>query len=191
VVKAVVFDLGNVLVEWTPLAVLSEEFMTETDFFSWNAELDRGASLTETMERLRREFPHHVAHTNAFYERWPETLGSVIGETLDVVDELRAAAVRVFVLSNSSAETVPRSELLTQLLKNFDGVLLSGEIGLLKPDPAIFRAAEERLGLDPSETWFVDDNEANAKAATACGWHGIHFTSPDVLRPALEQAGLL
>ncbi len=189
--KAVVFDLGNVLVEWTPLAVLSEEFMAETDFFSWNTELDRGASFADTMERLRTEFPHHVAHTDAFNERWPETLGSVIQETVDVVDSLKAAGVRCFVLSNSSAETVPRSELLTELLTKFDGVLLSGEVRLLKPDLAIFRAAEERFCLDPYSTWFVDDNEANAEAATAAGWHGIHFTDPAALKPVLEEAGLL
>ncbi|MEY2398702.1 MAG: 2-haloacid dehalogenase [Actinomycetota bacterium] len=189
--KAVVFDLGNVLVEWTPLAVLSEEFMRETDFFAWNAELDRGASLTETLERLRTEFPHHVAHTDAFDERWPETLGSLIQDTVDVVDDLQSRGVRCFVLSNSSAETVPRSELLTELLKKFDGVLLSGEVGVLKPDLEIYRIAEKQFGLDPSATWFVDDNEANAQAATACGWHGIHFTSPEVLRPALVEAGVL
>ncbi len=189
--KAVVFDLGNVLVEWTPLAVLSEQFMAETDFFTWNAELDRGASFAETMKRLRTEFPHHSAHTDAFAQRWPETLGSVIQETLDVVDALKAAGVRCFVLSNSSAETVPRSELLIALLAKFDGVLLSGEVGLLKPDVAIFRAAEQRFGLDPSSTWFIDDNEANAAAATAAGWHGIHFTDPAVLKPVLVEAGLL
>ncbi len=189
--KAVVFDLGNVLVEWTPLAVLSEEFMAETDFFSWNTELDRGASFADAIAGLHRDYPHHAKFIHAFDARWPETLGSVIPETVDVVDALKADGVRCFVLSNSSAETVPRSELLTDLLKQFDGVLLSGEVGLLKPDVAIFRAAEQRFGLDPASTWFVDDNEANAEAATAAGWHGIHFTDPGALKPVLVEAGLL
>ena len=189
--NAVVFDLGNVLVEWTPLAVLSEAFMTETDFFRWNTELDRGAPFGDAIAALHRDYPHHAEFIDAFDQRWPETLGSPIQGTLDIVDALKAAGVRVFVLSNSSAETVPRSALLTELLAKFDGVLLSGEVGLLKPDPAIYAAAVDRFGLVPSTTWFVDDNQANADAATAAGWHGIHFTDPALLRAALVEADLL
>ena len=186
-----VFDLGNVVVEWNPHVVMSQAFMDETDFFTWNTELDRGAVFADTIAALHRDFPHHAEVIDAFDQRWPETLGSVIQETVDVVDALKARGVRVFVLSNSSAETLPRSELVQSLLSKFDGAMVSGEIGLLKPDAAIYAAAVERFGLDPSTTWFVDDNKANVDAAIACGWNGHHFIDPADLRPALTEAGLL
>jgi len=85
------------------------------------------------------------------------------------------------VLTNSSAETLPRSELVTSTLDRFDGALVSGTVGLIKPDPAIFRLAEEVFGLDASTAWFVDDSLPNVDAAIALGWRAIHFTGPESL----------
>lgn len=170
---------------------MTQEFIDETDFFAWNTELDRGASFAETVASLHRQFPHHSEHIHAFDQRWPETIGPAIDETIEVIDALRARGVRCYALSNSSAETLPRSELVQSLLAKFDGVLVSGEVGLLKPDPAIYAVAVERFGLDPSTTWFIDDNKTNVDAAIACGWNGHHFVDPAMLRPALTEAGLL
>lgn len=169
------FDLGNVLVEWNPRLLVSDAFIDETDFFAWNAELDQGASFAETVARIRQQFPHHAADCDAFRDRWHETIGEVIPEALAAVDHLKEKGVRLFVLSNSSAETLPRSERVAELLARFDGVLVSGEVGILKPDPRIYALAVERFGLNPAETLFVDDNEANVAAAIACGWQGHHF----------------
>lgn len=184
--KAVVFDLGGVVVEWNPRRLLTDDFIEEIDFFNWNVELDRGAPFADAIAGLQRAYPHRADLIDAFDKRWPETIGPVIPETIAVVDDLKNRGVAVFVLSNSSAETLPRSVLVQEVFELFDGVLLSGEVGLVKPDPAIFSAAEAKFGLDPSTTWFVDDNEANAHAATAAGWHGIHFTGPASLAPLAD-----
>lgn len=188
---AVVFDLGNVVVRWTPHAVLSAEFIEATEFFVWNTELDRGAPFAATIAGVRERFPQYADECDAFRDRWPETLGEVIQETLDAIDELRARGTACFALTNSSAETLPRSALVQDVLARLDGALISGDVGLLKPDPAIYRLAEEVFGLDPSTTWFVDDSQPNVDAAVALGWHGIHFTDPAALTPALVAAGLL
>jgi HAD superfamily hydrolase (TIGR01509 family) len=190
-VKAVVFDLGNVLVEWDPRLLLSAAFITDTDFFAWNAELDQGAPFADVVARVRAEYPHYAHECDAFRDRWPELLGPVDEAVVAVVDELRAAGARVFVLSNSSAETLPRSDVVPALLEKFDGVLVSGEVGLVKPDAAIYALAVERFGLVPSATWFVDDSKANVDAAIAAGWNGHHLTDAAALRAYLRAAGLL
>ena len=162
---AVVFDLGNVLVPWVPHRVISAACIEETDFFAWNTELDRGAPFAETVAAVRAAYPQWADELDAFRDRWPETLGDPFEDVLAIVDDLKRAGVAVFVLSNSSAETIPRSATITELLTRFDGVMLSGEVGALKPDPAIFHEAEGHFGLTPSRTWFVDDSLPNVEAA--------------------------
>lgn len=174
------------MVEWNPHAVMSQAFIEETDFFTWNLELDRGASFADTIASVRERFPHHAEACDAFRDRWHETIGPAIPETVAVIDTLKARGVRCYALSNSSAETLPRSELAQELLAKFDGVLVSGEVGLLKPDAAIYAAAVELFELDPSDTWFVDDSRPNVDAAIACGWNGIHFTGPESLAPLAD-----
>ncbi len=171
--------------------MLSDECIAEIDFLNWNVELDRGAPFAAAIASLRAAFPHWRDEIHAFDTRWPETIGPAISETLAVVDELRVAGVACFVLSNSSAETLPRSDLAREVFALFDGVMLSGDVGLVKPDPAIFALTAERFGLTPTETWFIDDNQPNVDAAIACGWHAHHFTDAAALRPALVAAGLL
>jgi HAD superfamily hydrolase (TIGR01509 family) len=98
-----------------------------------------------------------------------------------VVDELRDRGVPVYVLSNSSAETLPRSPVVQDIFRKFNGVVLSGAVGLVKPDAAIFQHTAEMYGLRPATTWFVDDSEVNVAAANALGWNGVHYTGPDSL----------
>jgi 2-haloacid dehalogenase len=190
-VAAVVFDLGNVLIEWDPRRIFSAEAIVETDFFRWNAELDRGMPFAATVADVRAKFPEFAGELDRFRDEWPDILGPVDGAVVAIVDELRASGADLFLLSNSCAETVPRSTACRELIARFDGVLLSGEVGLLKPDHAIYHAAEQRFGLDPSATWFVDDSQANVDPAAAVGWHAIHFTDASALRTALLEAGLL
>ncbi len=181
------FDLGNVLIEWNPRRVFPEEFIEETDFYAWNGDIDRGASFASTVASMRERFPLWADRFDAFRDRWPDILGPVDHDVVAIVDELRGTGVRLYVLSNSSAETVPRSASVLELLARFDGVLLSGEVGLLKPDPAIYALAVDRFGLDPSATLFVDDSPANVEAAIACGWQGHHFTGASELSRALVR----
>ncbi|MEY2469742.1 MAG: putative hydrolase of the superfamily [Actinomycetota bacterium] len=188
---AVVFDLGNVLVPWVPHRVISAACIEETEFFRWNADLDGGAPFAETVAAVRAAFPQWGDELDAFRDRWPETLGDPAPDVVAIVEELRAAGVGLYVLSNSSAETVPRSAPVSELLTRFDGVMLSGEFGVLKPDPAIFHEAEGRFGLNPLETWFVDDSAANVEGARAVGWNAHHFVDAPSLRAALSAAGVL
>lgn len=188
---AVVFDLGNVLIEWDPRRVVSEAFIETCDFYGWNAELDRGVSFADVEQMWALTYPDYAEEVHAFRERWFETLGDVDAAVVAIVRELRANGVGVFGLTNSSMENAPQSPDVQRVFAELDGVIVSGAVGLLKPDPLIYELTAQRFGLTPERTWFVDDNAANVAGAAACGWHGILFTGATALRDVLKSQGLL
>ena len=195
----VVFDLGGVLIDWNPRYLYRhmlddaeiEAFLEETGLLARNARLDSGASWAEEIEALATVFPHRRGLIEAFWRRWPETLGDEIGGTVEILRELRDTGVRIVALSNWSAETFPVAYQRFDVLHWFDGIVLSGEVGVSKPDPRIFEVMAQRLGVDPATAVFIDDSRANVAAASALGYQAIHFTAPDELRDELTGLGLL
>jgi putative hydrolase of the HAD superfamily len=95
----------------------------------------------------------------------------------DLLRKARAAGVRTCLLSNSwGSEWYDR----TDFPDLFDGVVISCEVGMRKPEPEIFRHAAELIGLPPAACVFVDDVQANISAAEACGMTGVHHSDPAV-----------
>jgi len=198
--KAVVFDLGGVLIDWDPRYLYRkllddeaavEEFLATVCTPEWNAEQDRGRPFAEGVAELVGRHPVHAAAITAYQERWPEMLGGAVGGTVEVLAELRAAGVPVYALTNWSAETFGIARERFEFLEWFDGVLVSGEERMIKPDPAIFRLLLDRFGLDPGATFYIDDSPANVAAADRLGFDAVRFTSPAQLRRDLEARGLL
>jgi 2-haloacid dehalogenase len=190
-VDAVVFDLGNVLIEWDPRRVVSDSFIAETDFHAWNAELDRGVSFDDVEKMWRATYPDRADEIHTFRARWFETLGDVNEDVIAIVRELRGRGIGVFGLTNSSMENAPQSPDVQRIFAELNGVVVSGEVGLLKPWPEIYEHTATRFGLTPAHTWFVDDNAANVAGAADCGWNAILFTDARSLRAELSAAGLI
>ena len=198
---AVVFDLGGVLIDWNPRYLYRsvfegddaamERFLSEVATQEWNHEQDAGRPWQEAIEVLAAEHPEYREAISAFWHRWVETLGDAIGPTVEVLAELREAGVRLLALTNWSAETFPLARPRYPFLEWFDGIVVSGEIGLAKPDVRIFRHLIERHGLDPTATVFIDDSIRNVAAARELGLIGLHFVGADGLRDDLVQLGLL
>jgi 2-haloacid dehalogenase len=200
-IGAVVFDLGGVLIDWNPRYLYRglfggddeamERFLGEVVTPEWNLQQDAGRPWSEAVESLAREHPDQRDRIAAYHERWPETLGGAIEESVRVLAELRDRPVRLFALTNWSAETFPTALERFDFLAWFEGIVVSGEVGLVKPDPLIFRHLVERHGLDPASTVFVDDGPANVEAARALGLVGVLFRSPSDLRRELQGLGVL
>ena len=199
-VKAVVFDLGGVLIDWDPRYLYRkllddeaavEEFLATVCTPEWNAEQDRGRPFAEGVAELVERHPVHAVAITAYHERWPEMLGGAVDDTVEVLAELGAAGVPVYALTNWSAETFGVARERFEFLEWFDGVLVSGEERMIKPDPAIFRLLLDRFGLDPGATFYVDDSEPNVEAAGRLGFDAVRFTTPARLRRDLEARRLL
>ncbi|HKQ02985.1 MAG TPA: HAD family phosphatase [Actinomycetes bacterium] len=199
-VKAVVFDLGGVLIDWDPRYLYRkllddeaavEEFLATVCTPAWNAEQDRGRPFAEGVAELVERHPAHAAAISAYHERWPEMLGGAVDGTVEILAELRAAGVPVYALTNWSAETFGVARERFEFLEWFDGVLVSGEERIIKPDPAIFRLLLDRFGLDPEATFYVDDSEPNVAAADRLGFDAVRFTTPAQLRRDLVARRLL
>jgi 2-haloacid dehalogenase len=196
----VVFDLGGVLIDWDPRHLYRslfadeaamEEFLATVCTPEWNAEQDRGRSLAEATAALVERHPEHAELIEAFYGRWDEMVGEPIAGTVALARELKARGVRLVALSNWSAETFPRARPRLAFLDEFEGVLVSGSVGMIKPDPAIFEIFVERHGVDPATAVFVDDSPKNVRAAADAGFDAIPFESPAQLRGELRARGLV
>ena len=199
--RVVVFDLGGVLIDWNPRYLYRklfagddaamEDFLAHVCTVEWNERQDAGRSFADALAEL---LPWHAdqAHLiEAFGRRFDEMIAGPIEGTVDILSELKRAGVPRYALSNWSAETFAPQRQRFPFLSWFDGIVVSGNEGVIKPDPRIFRILLERYRIAPEEAVFVDDNPANAAAAAALGIHGVHFESPERLRRELETLGLL
>ena len=168
-----------------------EEFLATVCTSEWNDLLDRGRPFAEGVAELVERFPDQAGLITAYHERWPEMVRGEIDGTVGVLEELQAAGVPTYVLSNASAETWPHAVERFPFLGRFDGVLLSGEVGVAKPDREIFDELCRRFGLRPESTIFIDDRAVNVDAARALGFAAHHFRGADGLRAELVALGLL
>ena len=199
--SAVVFDLGGVLIDWNPRYLYRsvfggdeaamERFLAEVTTAEWNAQQDAGRSWAEAVETLAREHPEHRDRIAAFWHRWTETLGEAIAPTVEILAELRSTVVRLLALTNWSGETFPLARPRYPFLEWFDGIVVSGDVRMAKPDVRIFQHLIERHELAPRETVFIDDSEPNVRTAAGLGMIAIRFTGADDLRRALTGLGLL
>jgi 2-haloacid dehalogenase len=196
----VVFDLGGVLIDWDPRYLYRklladeaavEEFLATVCTPEWNAEQDRGRPFAEGVAELVERHPAHAAAITAYRERWTEMLGGEVPGTVSVLAELRAAGVPLYALSNWSAETFRLTRGRFPFLEWFDGLVVSGEEGVTKPDRRIFELLIERFGLVPAATVFVDDSPANVSAARDLGMDAVRFRDAGALRRDLAARGLL
>ena len=196
-IDTVVFDLGGVLVDWDPRHLYRqvldsddevERFLAEVCTWEWHTQHDLGRPMSETIPELCARHPEHAEAISLWHERYHDMVAGEVPGTADVVRELHAAGVRLLVLSNMPADVLHVLEPFTWL-DLFDGVVVSGKEGVIKPDPAIYRILVGRFGVDPATAAFVDDRPENVEAATALGFIGIRFTDAAALSAALERLG--
>lgn len=200
-IDAVVFDVGGVLLDWDPRHLYRklfsddasvERFLAETDLHRWHIrEHDHGRRpMSETIPEMCERFPAYAAEIAVWRDRFMENVGGVIDGTVEVLGQLRGV-VRLFALSNWPAETATDLRQTYGFFDWFDGIVISGEERIAKPQPEIFHRLCDRHGLDPRASLFVDDVEANTTAAESLGFRAVLFSSPPQLRRELGRHGLL
>ncbi len=200
-IKAIIFDFGNVLLEWDPRYVYQrffpddpeemERFLKEVNFMEWNIHQDQGRPFAEGVAILSKEFPHYSHLIQAYHDHWTDSLGESLAGTVEILKELKQAGYPVYGLSNWSAETFPHARQKHDFFDLLDDMVISGEVGHVKPNPEIFQIMLERIGRSADECLFIDNSLANIQQAQKMGFATIHFQSPEQLREVLRELGIL
>ena len=203
-IRAVVFDFGGVLFDWSPQHLYRKLIAddVERQWFldtictqDWNTEQDAGRSLAEATCTLVAQYPEHTTLIQAYYERWPEMLRAELPEGVAILEALHQVEMPLFGLTNWSSETFPYARANYPFLTRFRDILVSGEVKLIKPDPAIYHASLTPVrahlpDVQASEVVFVDDVAGNIEAAIALGWQGIHHVSAERTAARLRELGV-
>ncbi len=190
-IKNVIFDFGNVLVAWEPRHLYRKYFKTEAevDYFlrnicteEWNTDLDRCEPFEKLIQERIAKFPEFEEPIRFFKDRWEEMIYCAKDETVEFIFELKAGGYRLYGLSNWSAETFPIALKKYQFFELFDGIVISGQEGVVKPNAEIYRILLDRYGLKAGESVFIDDKEINVKAGEALGMPGIVFDNIETVK---------
>ena len=198
--RAVVFDLGGVLLDWNPRHLYRklfddeaemERFLSEVCTLDWHRAHDLGVPPGETSPPLAAAHPEHAELIWAWTQRTEEMLAGPIEGTVEILRELTSAGVPCYALTNMETWTYPGRRERYPFLTWFDGTIVSGFEGIAKPDPRIFELLLARFGLTAASTLLIDDSRVNVQAARGIGMQAVEFSSPDALRHWLENAGLL
>ena len=169
-ITSVIFDLGNVLIDWNPRYLYRKLLHSETEMEwflenicndDWNIKHDKGQTFNKGISELSKLYPQYTNLIKNWFERWEEMLGGPIEGTVDLLAELKKLGFPLYILSNWSAETYPKAEAIYEFLKWFDGKIISGEVGKIKPDPEIFYTLIKKFKLNPENSVFIDDKLSN------------------------------
>lgn len=198
-IKNVVFDLGGVLVDWNPRHLYRKIFIDENEMEwfldevcspEWNLMQDGGRPFSVAISELSAQYPELSDKIALYFDRWEEMLGGELVGTVEILEELKSKGTPIYGLTNWSNETFPIAFSKYDCLKKLQGIVVSGDEKLLKPDPAIYRLLIERYKIKPSESVYIDDNKVNAEASAGLGFNYIHFTTSQDLRTRLRDLGL-
>jgi 2-haloacid dehalogenase len=196
--SGVVWDLGNVLVDWDPTAAIAagvgedeaRRFLASFDFRAWNHGPDSGGSWEDAEAWLDAEHPQWSRHGRAYRPHFAASLLGEVPGSVEVVRELHTAGVPQWGLTNWSAELYPHAPATFDFLTLLEDVVVSGVEGVAKPDPAVYELLVARTGRALGELVFVDDRADNVAAAAACGMTAYVFTDAARLRADLRACGL-
>ncbi len=197
---SIVFDFGGVLIDWNPRYLYRrffdgdgaaiDRFLDEIGFMQWNLRQDAGRPFAAAVEELSARFPHYRDLIRAYDERYEESISGPIEPAVEILRALKLARYPLYALSNWSSEKFRLIRPRMPFMEWFDGIVISGEVGLVKPDPRIYALLLDRIGRPPAECVMVDDSDANTAAAAVLGFQAIRYESPAQLRADLAQLGI-
>lgn len=188
-IKNVVFDFGGVLLDWNPRYLYRDVFKDDEkmEYFiknivtsTWNAQMDRGRTFAECMKELSDLNPEFKDEIYLYRSGWEKMLKGEIPEGMKVFNAvLNSGKFKMYGLTNWSAETFPYAYNTYPCLQKLEGIVVSGEEKMIKPEKGIYLTLLERYNLVPEETFFMDDNINNVEVALSRGMHAVQFTGTD------------
>lgn len=198
--RPVVFDFGGVLVDWNPRylyrqlfddQVAMERFLTFVCSTTWNLLQDAGRSFDEAVAELSARFPEQRTLIEAYHHRWEEMVAGPIQGSVTILEALKAQGTPLYGITNWSSEKFSLTRQRFGFFELFDGITVSGEVKLIKPDPAIFLLSLENFDLRAEDCVFIDDSFINCNAARKLGMTAVEFHSAEDLGKSLRGLGIL
>ena len=198
-INTIIFDFGGVLIDWNPRYMYRDEFteISEMEYFlkeictdDWNLQQDKGRSLAEGTRFLEDKFPEHAEKIRLYYNQWEKMVKGDIPQNVSLLQALKEK-YKLYGLTNWSAETFPIVFNRYSFFTLFDGIVISGEEKLIKPDKKIFELMLERYHLEAKNALFIDDNMNNIQAAKEMGFATIHVLEKTDLKSELHALGLI
>jgi 2-haloacid dehalogenase len=200
-IQAIIFDYGNVLIEWDPRHVYNkyflndlegmENFLKEIDFMGWNAHQDRGRTFKEGVFDLSAKFPQHAHLIQAYHDHWKDSIGDVHWDTIEILKQLKQKGYPLYGLSNWSAETFPYAREKHDFFDLFDDMVVSSYVGYVKPEPEIYQLILNKIKRPALECLLVDDSLPNIEQANRMGFVTIQYRSSAQLKLELEKLSIL
>ncbi|NTF31103.1 HAD family hydrolase [Rhizobium skierniewicense] len=198
-INHIVFDIGKVLIHYDPNIPYSRLIPDEQErvWFlgnvctnDWNLEQDRGRTWDEAEALLLRDYPDHEETIRAFRLHWHEMVSHAYEDSVAILKALIDSGYDVTMLTNFASDTFRQAQKMYPFLTWSRGVTVSGDVGLIKPDVAIYELHARTFGLDPASSLFIDDSPPNVEGAKAAGWQAVHFTGADQLKADLATYGV-
>ena len=200
IIEKVIFDLGKVLVKFNPKNPFKNIFKSEDEinFFlknictwEWHINQDIVYDTRPATEKKIRDHPEFREAISAFYGRFQEMIVGVYDENLKIALELKKRSIPIYILSNFPGEQFDIFASKYKFVKDFDGMIISGKVGIKKPDPEIYKLCISRFNCKPNQTLFVDDKPENTAAANIEGFQTITLDKPHKLGEYIKKFNLL
>lgn len=199
--QIVLFDLGNVVVDWRPLLLYRQLFETEAEAewfcrdvcnMDWHTHHDRGVTMDDNAKPLIAQYPQYEPHIRAWKTRWFDMFDGYVPGTPEIMARLEERQVPLYGLTNMPAEVAQATFDRFPMMRILRDIVVSGVEKVVKPDPRIYEIVLERMGNpDPGDVFFIDDSEKNVLASREMGLQAHHFTGAKGLEQALKLQGLL
>ena len=196
--NTLVFDIGGVLLDWNPRYLYRklfddearmEVFLRDVCSQTWNEKQDEGRSFAEAIQELIQRYPEQEDLIRAYDERWLEMISGPIAGTVALFEKLHQNGHDLFGLSNWSAEKYVVAKKQFPFLNKFKAIVVSGEVKMIKPNPAIYHLLLKLINKQAADCLFIDDSKANIEVAKKLGFHTISFQNPDNLKKQLGIYG--
>jgi 2-haloacid dehalogenase len=198
-IKNIVFDFGGVLIDWNPRYFYKDVFRdnSEMEFFlreicnsQWNMKTDAGLSFSEATKELQNQYPKYSSEIELYHRNWEKMISGEIIENTGLLEILKPK-YRLFGLTNWSAEAFPIAFEKYSFFKNFEGIVVSGQERMVKPNKDIYELLLTRYGLVAAESLFIDDSPRNIETAKNLGFVTIHVNGNSKLEEQLINFGIL
>tara|TARA_R110002049_G_scaffold44333_5_gene130058 strand:+ start:106444 stop:107064 length:621 start_codon:yes stop_codon:yes gene_type:complete len=197
--QAVIFDIGNVLIEWQPERFYDSvigidrrrAMFAAVDLHAMNDRVDMGEDFRKTIYAAADDYADWGDEIRMWHDRWIEMAAPVIDHSVRLMAALQRRGVPVFSLTNFGIQSYDHAATHYPFLRDFDRDFISGHLGMIKPNPRIYETVEQVSGIAPGALLFTDDRTDNITAAAARGWQTHHFTGPQGWAERLVAEGLL